>query len=1107
MSSPSAQALLALAKGGGRPGVADGLSPNDAAWSGSGRGSWGDVYSQPGTALPRAFDTFRDGQFGPLEPLQPYPIDVREPPGGRPRPRRWCYSEDTEVLTRRGWLTFDQVSYSDEIATRSPDGTFEWQRPRHVLWEPYKGDMVWFHSKTADVLVTPTHGMLHRVRHKGKPYEERISTAEELLALRSDSSLVATSRYDAPRPEQVLLTATKAQTIRTGLSDAVDMVLEMLAAGTDTSAAIQAEARTRGIPHYTLANARRHLGIRCASRGSTSRWGAPTSTFIPQGKGREPLEFEASPEDFAAFMGMYLSEGWTSNAQGEYRIGVSQTQRGKGWNEFRELLVRLLGREPQYAKDAWVFRNKALYEFLTTCGTRAWDKRIPRLILDLPRECLEIFWHYYWLGDGHTYSADRQMIASTSAGMMGDLQEVLQKIGSWGIVRSHKAEHRPIYKIGSRLSKVAQCRKTVVDYNGYIGCVNVPNGVIYVRRNGAPIWSSNTYPVGWNVMVGGPGTEGVMLAGYQVQEDFAEQPTIPRFCIEICRTDILNLIGEDLSENIIPTPSAEKAMQGNPAKRKDFESRKDEIMSFFDNPDPDGHATGFVDWMSQLLEDNIVIDAMAVNIVPTLRKGAGPAGSSLGGLVPISGDMIKPLLDIHGGRPRPPQPAYQQIAWGVPRVDLMDLLADFGPDTKLDDLTELNPILDSLMEEQDQFGADQLLYVVQNRRLRTPYGFSPLAQSLLAASVLVARQTWQLDFYRSGSLPTVFLDPGPSIATAEEARQLQEAINMLGGDISAKHQVIVLPPGSKVQDQKPVDLTSQFDEWLAALMCMAFGLSISDLGLTPKIAAMQSPAASKGAAQTAADRSTKRSTMPRARVFKQMFDRIIQRHLNQQDMMWSWGITEGGESLDSKITQEIELVKGCISSIDESRIRLGWEPLGMPETSVPVLMTPTMIIPLGSDAMANAQASLAPPPEPVAAPVAPPELGGPPKALPPGSAPPKAPAAAKAPPKPAGTQPAKTPAKAPAGASKKPAEAVTPAHAAARTVESGSDHRSSGTNGSTARSKAAMAAVTAECEILRRHLRRGRPLDGFIGKSLSVGALNAGRAVLDDVVTPPVTLA
>ncbi|MES1975735.1 MAG: NUDIX hydrolase [Pseudomonadota bacterium] len=603
-----------------------------------------------------------------------------------------------------------------------------------------------------------------------------------------------------------------------------------------------------------------------------------------------------------------------------------------------------------------------------------------------------------------------------------------------------------------------------------------PGGRPRVRR-----W---LYPVGLNIFQGGPGTEGLMLTNFQMQEDYAEQPSVPRALIESCKNDILNLIGDDLSENIVPTPQAEKAMQGNPGKRKDFESRKDEVLDFFANPDPDGHTTCFSDWLSTLLEDNLVIDAVAVNIQPTAKKGSGPAGSSLGALATVSGDMIKPLIDIHGGRPRPPQSSFQQIAWGIARVDLMDLLADFGPDSTLDDLTALNPILESLMEEADQFGADQLLYCVQNRRPRPAiYGFSPMAQSMLAAGILFARQMWQFQWFQSGSLPAVFLDPGESVATAEEARQLQEAINMLGGDLGARHQVIVIPPGGKVIDQKPVDLTSQIDEWLVALLCMGFGKSISDLGLTPKIAAMMSPAASKGAAKQAADRTTKASTIPRSKCFKdQLFDRVIRKHLGQSDMMWSWGIEEGGESLADKIQQEINLVGGQLSTIDESRIRLGWEPLGLPETTVPIVKIATGVVPLGSPAME----ALAEKPEPPTPPGLPPGAG-PAGALPPGK--PKPPGGGNG--NGNGAKP-KPPAK-PGGSGV--AAPVSDAHAGARTAEAAGPKPTDSKGGNGQATKSALAGVSAECEILRRHLKRGRPLDAFVGKRLSPGALHAGAGM------------
>jgi len=76
------------------------------------------------------------------------------------------------------------------------------------------------------------------------------------------------------------------------------------------------------------------------------------------------------------------------------------------------------------------------------------------------------------------------------------------------------------------------------------------------------------FPVGFNLPVGQPGTEGLKLANFQVLRDYAEVPTIPRDCIEICSNDLINL-----DYDIIPTPDAQRAQQTNPAARKDFEDR------------------------------------------------------------------------------------------------------------------------------------------------------------------------------------------------------------------------------------------------------------------------------------------------------------------------------------------------------------------------------------------------------------------------------------------------------------------------------------------------------------------------------------------------------
>ena len=451
------------------------------------------------------------------------------------------------------------------------------------------------------------------------------------------------------------------------------------------------------------------------------------------------------------------------------------------------------------------------------------------------------------------------------------------------------------------------------------------------------------FPVGWNLPVGQPGTEGVKLANFQVLRDLADLGSIPRQAVEICKQDQL-----DLDWDIVPTPDAEKAMQGNPAKRKDFESRKAELWSWLMWEIDPGMYTNFYQWLNAALEDLIVIDALAIHILPSVGKRSGPLNSSVAGLELIDGASIRPILNTYGGRPRPPEVAWQQFQWGVPRVDLMDIL-NLGPDATIEDLKELNPIMEQLTTTVDEWTGDQLIYLMQNQRTNNPYGFGPVERCLLPISIMQARQTWQWEYFRSGSLPQVFMDPGDAIATPEEARELQEAINMLGGDLASRHQVIVTPPGAKTSDMKTIDLTDNFDTLMVSEIGMSFGLQLEDFGMTPKIAALNSSATARADTKGGQDKTTRRSTIPRARVIERMFTRLLQVQFGCTDMMFSSGITETGESEDDLATRWTGFLKSSLVSIDETRIALGMDPLGEDWSTVPLAFTATGVAPLPTE--------------------------------------------------------------------------------------------------------------------------------------------------------------
>jgi hypothetical protein len=229
--------------------------------------------------------------------------------------------------------------------------------------------------------------------------------------------------------------------------------------------------------------------------------------------GNAPLDFVASTSDFAAFMGMYLSEGslGVGSSPGNYPISIWQTQQGKGIDIYRERLEAMLGRKVAWYHTKGVFRffNKALYEYLKTLGGYAWTKRIPAEVLELGTEDLETFWHYYWLGDGSMMSSegrrDIEVQQTTSKAIADSFQEILQKLGGWSKVHTvsraerHgsvcgvpvKARHT-LYRVVRRAGTVAfPTHVERVPYRGLIGCASVPAGSVYVRRNDHPVWAGS----------------------------------------------------------------------------------------------------------------------------------------------------------------------------------------------------------------------------------------------------------------------------------------------------------------------------------------------------------------------------------------------------------------------------------------------------------------------------------------------------------------------------------------------------------------------------------------------------------------------------------------
>lgn len=142
------------------------------------------------------------------------------------------------------------------------------------------------------------------------------------------------------------------------------------------------------------------------------------------------------------------------------------------------------------------------------------EKVIPRRLLELGTPLLDALYEGLLQSDGSRQirpgHADRDSYHTTSKKLADGVQELALKLGRSATVRPHRFDagdghygRKPRWRVtiySSRNSRPALCRTRsdadnhmgVEEHNGTIHCVEVPNGTLYVRRDGYPVFCGNT---------------------------------------------------------------------------------------------------------------------------------------------------------------------------------------------------------------------------------------------------------------------------------------------------------------------------------------------------------------------------------------------------------------------------------------------------------------------------------------------------------------------------------------------------------------------------------------------------------------------------------------
>jgi thymidylate synthase ThyX len=376
--------------------------------------------------------------------------------------RIFCYDEDTEVLTSEGWIPWPKIAGDETFGTVNPDtGYLEYQSATEYFCRDYSGPMYEVRSEQIDLLVTPNHRMwaqqVDRRAYRRKEEPFRIYLAQELLNKKVRYQKCA--KWAAETPNEVTLPATTRSWVRR------DNNLEV----------------TRTYPKVSF----------------------PAVAF-------------------SRFLGWYLAEGYINNHQ----ICIAQN-RGEKLDHIADV-VRGLGLKPYIPKTGnGCVRTSCLplRDFLATLGTSL-NKRVPRMVQSWSPALIREFLDTMIQGDGTTHKGNgHRVIYTASKEMADDLQVLAIKAGISANVRiddrtglkrtmpngqvfynlgpsyvvslitkkvcPHVNLHRKVAP--NRWHNQAGFNDGFVNYDGKIYCVKVPNGLLFVRRNGKPVVSGNTH--------------------------------------------------------------------------------------------------------------------------------------------------------------------------------------------------------------------------------------------------------------------------------------------------------------------------------------------------------------------------------------------------------------------------------------------------------------------------------------------------------------------------------------------------------------------------------------------------------------------------------------
>lgn len=409
----------------------------------------------------------------------------------------------------------------------------------------------------------------------------------------------------------------------------------------------------------------------------------------------------------------------------------------------------------------------------------------------------------------------------------------------------------------------------------------------------------------------------------------ADQIDILRRCIEVTKNKLTGLdwdivLANDASEKIVAESGGDHVRAMAMARQK-YTDEINRLREFWENPDKANGLT-WNDWIMIAAEEMLVIDAWAIYPQPTV-------GGDLYGFQILDGSTIKPLIDDRGMRPMAPNAAFQQILYGFPRSEFS--------------ATDEDPKADG------EFTADQLAYLVRNRRSMSVYGYSPVERSLPLADIYLRRQQWIRAEYTDGVMPDLMFTTDEDWGTNPDLLRAYENIlnDDLAGQTDQRKRARLLPKGLApvVNEGYGEKFKDTLDDYLVTSICGHFGVQPSEIGFAPK-GGLGGAGFQEGEAMSA----EAIGIQPLANWISKMITNLSYTYLGMpRELEFKLMTSKRNDDESNARKAQIE-VTSAGKTINERRSELGLPLLDTPQADMPMLVSGSNILLFSPDGIINA---------------------------------------------------------------------------------------------------------------------------------------------------------